>query len=249
MFDGGNHGGYEDTFYRYLNLGIRVPFSTGTDWFIYDFSRVYADLNGAKMTAQNWLKALRAGRTFISNGPLLDLRVGDAGIGDTIRLDLPRKIRFRASALGRGDFAKIELIHNGKAAATATSARKTGHFAATIDVSLNIKESGWVALRAAPKVLPTAPQTPIRGSGDGKNEMGEGLFAHTSPVYIQVGGRDRFDPAVAAELIKEMEQGLLTIQMSGVFANDREREQVAQVYEDAISSLRDRVATAAAQAK
>src|SRR4029450_348859 len=47
IFDGGQHGGYADTFYRYLAAGMKVPFSTGTDWFIYDFSRVYVPLAGA----------------------------------------------------------------------------------------------------------------------------------------------------------------------------------------------------------
>ena len=46
IHDGGEHGGYADTYYRYLNLGMKVPFSTGTDWFIYDFSRVYAPVAG-----------------------------------------------------------------------------------------------------------------------------------------------------------------------------------------------------------
>jgi hypothetical protein len=36
IFDGGSHGTYKDTFYRYLNLGMKVPFSTGTDWFVYE---------------------------------------------------------------------------------------------------------------------------------------------------------------------------------------------------------------------
>ena len=46
IFDGGSRGDYSETFYRYLNLGLKVPFSTGTDWFIYDFSRVYVPLEG-----------------------------------------------------------------------------------------------------------------------------------------------------------------------------------------------------------
>ena len=36
IFDGGNKGDYEDTFYRYMDVGLRVPFSTGTDWFMFD---------------------------------------------------------------------------------------------------------------------------------------------------------------------------------------------------------------------
>ena len=72
IFDGGDHGSYEDTFYRYLNVGMKVPFSTGTDWFIYDFSRVYVPLAG-ELTTKRWLAELAAGRSYITNGPLLEL--------------------------------------------------------------------------------------------------------------------------------------------------------------------------------
>jgi hypothetical protein len=92
IFDGGSHGGYEDSFYRYLNAGLRVPFSTGTDWFMYDFSRCYARVEG-ELTPETWLAALRAGRTFITNGPLLEFRVNDSGLGDTIALDQPASSR------------------------------------------------------------------------------------------------------------------------------------------------------------
>ena len=46
VFDGSRRGSFEDTYYRYLNVGLRLPISTGTDWFLYDFSRVYAQVDG-----------------------------------------------------------------------------------------------------------------------------------------------------------------------------------------------------------
>ena len=51
IFDGGAHGSYKDSFYRFLNAGLRVPFSTGTDWFIYDFARVFVPVADDKLTA------------------------------------------------------------------------------------------------------------------------------------------------------------------------------------------------------
>ncbi|MCH7685621.1 MAG: hypothetical protein IH899_02890, partial [Planctomycetes bacterium] len=64
IFDGGTHGSYKDSFYRYLNAGIGVPFSTGTDWLLYDFSRVYCDMDG-DVTVQKWLDSLAAGKNYI----------------------------------------------------------------------------------------------------------------------------------------------------------------------------------------
>lgn len=34
VFDGSRQGAFEDNYYRYLNIGLRVPISTGTDWFM-----------------------------------------------------------------------------------------------------------------------------------------------------------------------------------------------------------------------
>src|SRR5688500_6131606 len=33
VFDGSRTGKFEDNYYRYLNIGIPLPISTGTDWF------------------------------------------------------------------------------------------------------------------------------------------------------------------------------------------------------------------------
>lgn len=115
IFDGGSEGDYADTFYRYLDVGLKVPFSSGTDWFIEDFARVYVELDGA-WTARGWLEALVQGRSGL-------------------------------------------------------------------DHRLRVTEPGWIVLR-----IPT---------GAGSNELGKPLFAHTSPVYLEIDGRRRFRPAVA----------------------------------------------------
>ena len=83
IFDGGDHGSYEDTFYRYLNVGMKVPFSTGTDWFIYDFSRVYVPIAG-ELTSKKWLAELAAGKSYITNGVFLELTADGKPIGETI---------------------------------------------------------------------------------------------------------------------------------------------------------------------
>lgn len=246
IFDGGSQGSYEDTFYRYLNIGLKVPFSTGTDWFIYDFSRVYARLTKA-LTVQNWLAALAAGRTFISNGPLLEFRVGQSEVGDTIQLSQPEKLPISGRAKGRHDFKRIDLIQNGKIVQSAPSRAVGGHFEAEIDLSLVIDAPSWLALRVAggsldsdgAVVLP--PGLPARGSGDGKNEMGEAVFAHTSPVYIELGGRRVFRPEAAKALVADMESALQQIPAKGQFASDVQREEVLKIYRDGIRSLQQRL--------
>lgn len=243
IFDGGTQGSYRDSFYRLLNLGFRVPFSTGTDWFIYDFSRVYARVGEKPLSIETWLKALREGRTFITNGPLLEFQVGDRGIGDTIQLQSAAALPVKGNAVSRNDFGELQVIRDGKVVHSVPSRGEGGHFVAQVDIEVEVDGPGWLALRVASGALDTgghvvaSPVLPVRGSGPGRNEMGAALFAHTSPVYLEFRGDLLFDPASARELMAEIEEGLLTIQMKGSFRDERQREEVLAVYRQAMQWL------------
>lgn len=239
IFDGGTHGGYEDTYYRFLNASLRAPFSTGTDWFIYDFARTYARVEGP-LTVQSWLAALTAGRTFIGNGPLLELRAGTNDIGDTVKLAQPGPLKFTALAKGRGDFKRIELIHDGKVVHGAASRAVGGHFEAKLKRTVNFTESGWVALRVQSGALPVGPDAPMRPSGP-KNEMGEPLFGHTSAIYVEVADRPIFKPAAAREMIADMEGAITNIVAKAQFDDDAQREEVLKIYRDGIETLSRRL--------
>lgn len=239
IFDGGTHGGYEDTYYRFLNAGLRVPFSTGTDWFLYDFARTHVRVDGP-LTRQSWLAALAAGRTFIGNGPLLELRAGTNDIGDTVKLAQPGPLKFTARAKGRSDFKRIELIHDGQAAQGAASRAVGGHFETELEHTVNFTESGWVALRVQSGALPVGPDAPARPSGP-KNELDEPLFGHTSAIYVEIAGRPVFQPAAARELIADMEGAVQDITAKGQFDRPAQREEVLKVYRDGIETLRKRL--------
>jgi len=217
------HGSYDETFYRYLNLGLTVPFSTGTDWFIYDFSRVYTP-PADEATAAAWLKQLAAGRTYITNGPLLEFTLGEYQIGDVVRLDGATTQRARGVARGRSDFRALELVRNGAVVARVDSQRIDGHFEATLDVDVRLDEPGWLALR-----IPDVEQT--------KNELDQPLFAHTSPIYVELGGRRMFDRAAATALLEELKAAPPLIEAQGKFADDAQRARVLDVYRDAILRL------------
>ena len=111
IFDGGSHGDYADI-YRYLDVGMSVPFSTGTDWFIYDFARVYVPLEGG-VTARRWLETLARGKLYITNGVFLELQADDKGIGDTIAVSEGQRLRVTGRAIGRRDFQGVERVYNG----------------------------------------------------------------------------------------------------------------------------------------
>ena len=227
IYDGGITGSYQDSFYRYLNLGLRVPFSTGTDWFIDDFSRVYVPLEG-QLTSQTWLEQLAAGRSFITNGPLLEFTVSDQPVGEILQLSKSKELKLTARAAGRIDFRNLEIIRNGEIIASAETKPVDGHFESHLNQHVLINEPCWLAAR-----------TPLDGP---KNEFARPAFAHTSPVYVDFKGQQAFRPEVALDLIRELEESLQKIRVQAVFANDSDMETVMQVYRDGIRILKQRIA-------
>jgi len=226
IFDGGNRGSYRHSFYRYLNIGLRVPFSTGTDWFIDDFSRVFVPLPG-KLTSEAWLQQLAAGRTFITNGPLFEFMVDGRSIGDTLQISSPRELQVKASAVGRVDFRSLELIRNGEVIAAAQTRPEGGHFTAALNESVLLNEACWLAIR-----------TPLESSD---NEFGRAIYGHTSPIYVEYRKRRPFRPEIALQLVGEIEDSLQVIREKAAFANDSELQSVMDVYRSGIRLLRRKI--------
>lgn len=222
IFDGGSRDGYERTFYVYLNAGYRVPFSTGTDWGLYDYSRVYVHVEGP-LSVRGWLSRLAEGRSFITNGPLLELLVNGAEPGETIALqsDL-EEVRATGRCVSRHAFGTLELVQNGEVieavAAKPVGAHWEGEFSRTVRMS----EPGWFALRTR---------------GGGKNEFGKDLFSHTSAVYVTVGGTAIRSAVALDQLRSRVEQGKETIEAKAVFGTSGERQSVLRVYDEALSIL------------
>jgi hypothetical protein len=236
------HGSYDETYYRYLNLGMKVPFSTGTDWFVYDFSRVYVPRKKEgkpveELRPAEWLKQLEAGRTSITNGPLLQFTVESAAgavveVGEKIRSKDSPTVRLRGRGIGRHDFRSVEAIYNGNRVAMVEARRVDGHYEASLDEKITLDRPGWLALR-------------IPDRGQPKNELGQTLFAHTSPIYFDLDGRKVFDRPTAETLVAEMRRALDVIPKRGAFADDAELQRVLDVYREGIATLEKRMADAA----
>jgi hypothetical protein len=238
IFDGSAKGSYKDTYYRYLNIGLRVPFSTGTDWFIYDFSRVYVR-SDKPVTPTGWLDLLAAGKSYITNGPLLELTVDGQALGSVVQLAARREVAIRGRAIGRVDFGRIELVRNGRVAATAPSRPAQGHFVAELDTKLPVEQPSWLALRTPPP--PVEKDAELQATVE-KSEFDYHLFAHTSPIYVPLAGREVFDPATAQGLLDEMKSDLHEVEEHAHFASGAERDQVVQVYRQAMAALGRRLA-------
>ena len=77
--------------YRYLDAGYRLPLVGGTDKMTATVPlgqvRTWARLDGRVLSFDAWADAVRAGRTFVTSGPLLELRVDGHEPGDAIAID------------------------------------------------------------------------------------------------------------------------------------------------------------------
>jgi hypothetical protein len=173
--------GYEASvrlWYRLLNCGFRLPAAAGTDCFLNriaslppGWGRSYVRLTNG-LSYSDWITGQKAGRSFVSNGPMLELLVNGAELGQTIHLSAPRSIKIQAKAWAQYPIEKLELIYNGRPviAGKLDPDRLTG----VIDEELRVESSGWIALRAIGRTPPY--------------HIGSNLSAHTSPVYVEVKG-------------------------------------------------------------
>jgi hypothetical protein len=225
VFDGSRTGSYEDLYYRYLNVGLRLPLSTGTDWFLYDFARVYARVPG-RLTTRSWLEAVKAGRCTVTNGPLLTLAVDGRGPGDVLSFDRPRAVRVEATGVGRHDFRQLELVQNGRVIARQPAADKDGEWSARLVRDVRLEGPAWFAVRIAAAT---------------RNEFDRPLFAHSSPVYVDVAGLGVFDVEAAGALLRRLEESRADVRARGHFSGAPARERVLAAYDQAAQALRKRM--------
>jgi len=73
------------------------------------------------------------------------------------------------------------------------------------------------------------------------NELGRPLFAHTSPIYIEVGGKPTFRKETAEQLVADMQASVQTIETLGKFTSDATRARLLSVYETEIAKLKARI--------
>lgn len=237
VFDQGSVGGYEDGFYGYLNVGLQVPLATGTDWFYRDMAMTYVEAPQPVTTA-TWLEALRAGKSFITNGPLLDFRVNGRGPGAALAVDRGGSLTAAVEAVGQDDFGAVELVVNGHVVASAATTRGVDRYTARLETPVTANEPLWIAARVAPFDGPYDRPEP---EPIGFNAYGKPLFAHTSPVYVAVDGEGVFDEDAARGLIAELEESKATIAAVGQFADATARNNVIALYDEAIATLEARI--------
>ncbi|MGH9720369.1 MAG: CehA/McbA family metallohydrolase [Bryobacteraceae bacterium] len=100
--------------------------------------RTYAHI-GSGFELSSWLDAVRAGRTYFSTGPLLDLRVNGKLPGETVTLNAAGKVKIEAWVESIAPLSTIVIHRNGDVWKKLPG---TGTFREEVEVS----ESCWLSL-------------------------------------------------------------------------------------------------------
>lgn len=176
---GANHVANLSVWYRLMNCGFRLPASAGTDCFLNRIpsrlpgaDRVYVRIDGS-FSYEKWVEGLKAGRTFVTDGPMLELDAEGLGPGETARVLPGGSLRVRARATSQYPLDRVELILDGRVVAEAKAVGD--RLSVAIETVVHVERSGWIALRASGPPHPDQP--------DGS------VFAHTGAIRIEVPGR------------------------------------------------------------
>jgi len=141
------------------------------------------------------------------------------------------------------------MVYNGKVVAEESSRHfcekvKTdsgGYHKAVLNWTLKADQPSWVALRVNSGFTTIPATAPVAQKGKGVNKFGQGLFGHTSPIYIDYAGKRVFQPRIAKALVNEMESSMDEVLKRSKFVGDTEKMQVLRVYEKGIETLQRRL--------
>ena len=73
------------------------------------------------------------------------------------------------------------------------------------------------------------------------NEYGKPLFAHTSAIFVTVGGQSLLDVAAVEGLLRDMERARETIAEQSKFTQPEQKPMVLKVYDEAMEQLRKKL--------
>ena len=173
-----------ELYYDFLDLGFPLAASAGSDTpygnAVGSF-RVYAH-TGRPFDVDEWFGALRAGRTFVTFGPMVEFTVDGAMPGERLAFDREHTLvaRVRAEGIpGSTAPARVRLVRLGEVIAEATS-DDPSRGVLELEHEFPVGHGGWVAVHV---------------------NAHDGTAAHTTPVYTERAGFRPWNAARAAQLL------------------------------------------------
>ena len=221
-----DHKSTAEVWYKLLNCGFRLPAAAGTDFMgnyaslrgPVGLNRVYAELKLGPLKIEPWLAAIKAGRTFATNGPLLRLSLGGQPVGGEVRLDKKQEVKFSAEMSSMVPVDHLQIVCNGKVAREL--ALDSNRTSARVDASIPLDASGWCVLRA----FSDKAEYPI---------LDLYPYATTSPVYVSVAGAPVHSAADAAYFVAWVDRLITAARRNTSWNTEVEKESVISMLQEA----------------
>ena len=227
-----DHKSTARVWYQLLNCGFRLPTAAGTDAMAnfaslrgpVGLNRVYVDVPKGPLDIDPWLKNLKQGRTFATNGPLLGFSMGGKALGDELSLPKTQDVSFKAWVRSIVPLDHLEIVCNGQVVKDLklSGTRDAGDFEGTLPVS----NTGWCLLRA----WSNQSEYPI---------LDLYPYATTSPIYIKVAGSSLASKADAQYFLAWVDRVSGAVQDHQDWNNHAEKQSILdqlsrarKVYED-----------------
>jgi hypothetical protein len=153
-------------YYHFLDLGYRLTALAGSDfpWCGNGVpqignARFYTYTGESTLNYDSWYTAMKAGRTFVTTGPMVLLRVNGHLPGDAVDVAPGTKVEITAEALGHG-LKSVEIIGHGKTLASGSD---------RVSVTITPTHGLWIAAKCEGGPGQMAHTTPVylTVNGDG----------------------------------------------------------------------------------
>ncbi|MBI2940862.1 MAG: CehA/McbA family metallohydrolase [Chloroflexi bacterium] len=203
-----------DLWHRLLNCGIRLPASTGSDWYICSSNRVYVDV-GTGFSYDSWLRGLRDGRTFVTDGPVLRLTVADHSPSNHL-LDLASTIRavpVVVQWVSAQPIDRIEILRDGDV--VDGTENRDDATAGTLATTVDVTSGSWIAARCW---------------GRRRTSYGHALWAHTSPVYLRPLPDRAQVQAASAFFVERIDAAVNWLSTRARFDRPDQRDRMLQLF-------------------
>ena len=214
--------------YRLLDAGLCLPLVGASakdgNRVAMGSMRTYTLMEGEGRGLADWVEQTRKGRTFVTNGPILDFRVDGQPPGSRlVRTNGSEKRSIVATARSLAPFDRLEIVANGRVVAEAFPSGSPHE--ARIEAELSLPDGGWIAARcrgqAKPEIYPSMP-----------------VFAHSSPVDVRIEGKERRATAESLAWLRQLvEQTRDWIETTGQFAEEKSKVHLLGLCEAAMNEF------------
>ena len=185
------HDANYDVWYDILNTGFRMTPTAGTDYgsvpSLPGRERFYTKVEGP-FGYEAWLDGIRQGKTFVTNGPVLEFRVQSQGMGAEVLLKKPTSVLVEASVRfdpSRDDVKRLEVIQNGDLLRSFPREGKSPEIRCRFEAE--ISKTSWLAVRASGHKRGERP--PPEGFLPPYRDRYRGAaasLAHSAAIYVTI---------------------------------------------------------------